>query len=115
MTDDTAGTPTTKYCPDCGAQRPIDQFYRTKAKGYAGGYRYSAYCKTHAKARTARAAKNAPEGSKTREAIRRANRTYASAHPEQNRARVAAYRARKKARADAPPSSSDEPADDQAG
>jgi hypothetical protein len=66
-TDD---TPTTRYCPDCGAERPIKEFYRTKAARYAGGYRYSAYCKMHANARTARTAKNAPEGSKTREAKR---------------------------------------------
>lgn len=119
-TDD---TPTTRYCPDCAAERPISEFYRTKAARYAGGYRYSAYCKTHTKARTAAAAKAAPEGSLLRDSIRRANRESIKRHPEQNRARVAAHRARKKAQADAPTRSSapagagslSAPADDQAG
>jgi hypothetical protein len=88
--------PATKYCPDCGAERPLEAFYRTKAKNYAGGYRYSAYCKTHMKARTAAAARNAPEDSKLREARRRASRAWKKRNPEQNRARVAAHRARKK-------------------
>jgi hypothetical protein len=102
--------PTTKYCPDCGADRPLGEFYRTKAAGYVGDYRYSAYCKTHTKARTAAAAKNAPEGSKLREARRRANRESIKRHPEQNRARVAAHRAQE-GPADEPASSS-VPADD---
>jgi hypothetical protein len=92
--------PTTKYCPDCDAERPIEEFYRTKADRYAGGYRYSAYCKTHMKARTAAAAKSAPEGSKLREATRRANRESIKRHPDKNRARVAAHRARKKVQLD---------------
>jgi hypothetical protein len=122
MTDDTPDTPTSKYCLDCGAEWPIGEFYRSKATGSPGGYRYSAYCKTHAKARSAATAKNAPEGSKTREAIRRASRTWKQRHPEQRRAQAAARYARKKAQADAPPpglpagagSSSGAPTDDQA-
>jgi hypothetical protein len=101
MTDDHR-PPTTKYCPDCEAERPLEEFYRTKAARYAGGYRYSAYCKTHTKARTAAAARNAPEGSKTREARRRANNASNKRHPEKNRARVAAHRARKKTQLDPP-------------
>jgi hypothetical protein len=121
MTDDIPDTPTTRYCPDCGAERPIGEFYRLKAAGYAGGYRYSGYCKTHTKARTAATAKNAPEGSKTREAIRRASRTWRQRHPEQRRRQAAADYARKKAQAGAPPpgppagaGSSSEQAEDQA-
>ena len=93
----------TKVCPDCAAERgdngerPLSAFYRMKAARYAGGERYSAYCKTHTKKRTAQAARNAPEGSKLREAIRRAGREAIKRHPEANRARVAAHRARKKA------------------
>lgn len=40
-----------KVCPDCAAEgnpdpQPIDpNFYRIKAKGYAGGYRTSTYCR----------------------------------------------------------------------
>lgn len=92
--------PPTKYCPDCEAERPLEEFYRMKAKNYAGGYRYSAYCKTHMKARTAAAAKNAPEGSKTREANRHASRTWKQRNPEANRQHVADHRARKKAQFD---------------
>ena len=117
MTDD---TPTTRYCPDCGAERPIGEFYRTRAKGYAGGYRYSAYCKTHMKARTAAAAKAAPEGSKLRETQRRVKREWAQEHPDNARRNSANYRARK-AQADEPPpgspagaGSASGPADEQA-
>jgi hypothetical protein len=90
----------TKYCPDCDAERPLEEFYRTKAERYAGGYRYSAYCKTHMKARTAAAAKNAPEGSKLRETQRRVKREWAQQHPENARRNSANYRERKKAQID---------------
>jgi len=103
-------SPLTKFCPDCDAERPLAEFYRTKAARYAGGYRYSAYCKTHTKARTAAAAKQAADDSPLRAAMRRASRTYAEKHPEQIRTRMAAYRARRKAQADAPPApEADEP------
>jgi hypothetical protein len=92
--------PPTRYCPDCDAERPLEEFYRTKAARYAGGYRYSAYCKTHAKARTAAAAKNAPEGSKLRETQRRVKREWAQQHPENARQNSANYRARKKTQID---------------
>jgi hypothetical protein len=88
--------PTTKYCPDCDAERPLEEFYRMKAKNYAGGYRYSAYCKTHTKARTAAAAKNAPEGSPLRETQQKVKRDWAQQHPENARRNSASYRARKK-------------------
>jgi hypothetical protein len=108
MTHDTSQQ--TKFCPDCNAERPLAEFYRIKAATYAGGYRYSAYCKTHTKARTAAAAKKAAVGSGVREANRRASRVYAAKHTEQTRARVAAHRARRKAQADAPPApEADEP------
>jgi hypothetical protein len=91
----------TKFCPDCGEERPLSSFYRVKAARYAGGYRYGAYCKTHEKERVRRARQQAPEGSKLRESIRRANREAIKRNPEANRARVAAHRKRKKAQADA--------------
>jgi hypothetical protein len=90
----------TKFCPDCNADRPLSEFYRTKAARYAGGYRYSAYCKTHQKARVAEAAKNAPEGSKLRETQRRVKRDWAQQHPENAQRNSANYRARKKAQSD---------------
>jgi hypothetical protein len=87
-------TPATRFCPDCGAERPLAEFYRVKAKGYAGGYRYGAYCKTHTKARTAAAQRQAPEGSALRESMRRAKRTWLAEHPDVNRRNVAKHRAR---------------------
>jgi hypothetical protein len=121
MTDDTPDTPTTRYCPDCGAERPIAEFYRLKAARYAGGYRYSAYCKTHTKARTAAAAKAVPEGSLLRETQRRVKRDWAKQHSENARRNSANYRARKAqacSSAPGPPAgagSTSGPADEQAG
>ena len=72
-----------KRCPDCAAEhgddgmRPIDEFYAVKAKAYAGGLRFSAFCKRHTKARNARALKEAPEGSKLRETQRKVKREWA--------------------------------------
>ena len=91
----------TKICPDCAAEngddgrQPLSEFYRTRAARYAGGYRYSAYCKTHAKRRTAQAARDAPEGSKLRESQRKTKREWAQHHPENARTNSANYRARK--------------------
>jgi hypothetical protein len=88
--------PTTKYCPDCDAERPLEQFYRVRSAAAVGGYRYGAYCKTHTKARNAATLKNAPEGSKLRETQRRVKRDWAQKHPENARQNSASYRERKK-------------------
>lgn len=98
MTDNQAER--TKFCPDCGAERPLSEFYRVKSAAARDGYRYTAYCKTHMKARNLQARKNAPEGSKLRETVKRVNREWAQQHPENARRNSANYRGRKKAQAD---------------
>lgn len=91
----------TRICPDCAAERgddgrrPLSEFYRFKASGYAGGYRYSPYCKTHTKKRNAQAARDAPEGSQRRETQRKVKREWAQRNPENARKNSATYRARK--------------------
>lgn len=86
----------TKYCPDCGCDRPLSAFYRVKAANYAGGYRYGAYCKVHTRQRSAQAMRDAPADSPLREKARRSKREWIAAHPEVNRRNQAATRARKK-------------------
>ncbi len=83
---------TTKYCPDCGEERPIEEFYQIKAARYKGGYRYSSHCKHHSYQRTLEARRNAPEGSKLRETMRRHHRRYIKDNPEKNRAHQKTYR-----------------------
>ena len=87
-----------RWCPDCGRCRELDAFYRIKAAKYAGGYRYSAYCKEHHNARNLAAKATRPE--QAREIHRRSNRAYYQKvkHDPQYRARnaknVKAYRQR---------------------
>jgi hypothetical protein len=96
MSDEPAeGDADQRWCRVHQTQHPIGEFYKIKDARYAGGYRYQ--CKARAKQQVAEAHRNAPEGSALRESIRKANRKYTKAHPEQNRAKVAAHRARKKA------------------
>lgn len=85
-----------KRCPDCAAEfgddgmRPIDEFYAVKAPRYAGGVRFSAFCKRHTRARNAKALKEAPEGSKLRETQRKVKREWAA----RNRAKIKENRTR---------------------
>ena len=81
-------------------QQPLQAFYRVKAARYAGGYRYSSYCRRHTKARNLQVRNNAGEGTALCPAMRRANKAYADTHSEQNRAAVARHRTRKKAHED---------------
>jgi hypothetical protein len=83
-----------RWCKAHQVNHPIGDFYKIKAARYAGGYRY--ICKQLADAKNAAARRNAPEGSQMRATIRKANRESIKRHPEANRARVAAHRARKK-------------------
>jgi hypothetical protein len=85
---------TFKYCPACGEKLPLSEFYRVQAKRYTGGYRYAAYCKKCAAVRNAKRRREAPEGSKTRETMRKHARAYTKKHPEKNRERQARYRER---------------------
>lgn len=99
---DTPEAEDTKVCPDCGEPRPLSAFYRIKAKGYAGGYRYGAYCKAHTKERNAEARKKALEqGGQYAETIRKTNRVWAQQHPENARQNSASYRTRKGGQASA--------------
>jgi hypothetical protein len=84
------------FCKDCGHDRPLSDFYRVKDKRAAGGYRYGPYCKAHTKVRNAEARRNAPEGSRLRESMRRASAKWDAAHPENRRERVARHLAKKK-------------------
>jgi hypothetical protein len=86
----------TRFCPDCGCDRPLTDFYRVKAASYAGGYRYGAYCKEHTRQRSAQAMRDAPQDSPLREKARTSKREWIKAHPEVNRRNQAATRARKK-------------------
>lgn len=83
-----------RWCEAHQTNHPIGEFYKVKAARYAGGYRYE--CKVIAKERVATSRRNAAEGSQLRETIRKANNESNKRHPEANRARVAAHRARKK-------------------
>jgi hypothetical protein len=51
----------TKYCPDCGEERPISAFYQYPDKRYKAGYRLSEYCQTHQDERDAQRMKYCPE------------------------------------------------------
>lgn len=93
--DDDQAEAAERWCKAHQTNHPIGEFYKIKAARYAGGYRY--VCKQLADAKNAAARREAPEGSRMRESIRRANRESIKRHPEANRARVAAHRARKKA------------------
>lgn len=84
----------TKFCPDCDAERPLDEFYKIRAPRYRGGFRYSAFCKMHTIARNTAARANAPEGSGIKQAVKRANKKWATAHPEANRVAQARWRER---------------------
>lgn len=95
-------TKPTKFCKDCGHDRPLSDFYIVKDARAASGVRPSAYCKEHMIARSAAAKRNAPEGSKIRESGRRASRKYAADHKEATRERVARWRAQKKAKQQPP-------------
>ena len=92
----------TKICRDCAAEHgddgrhPLSEFYRYKSARHTGGYRYSAYCKTHMKKRIAQAARDAPKGSQPRETQRRVKREWAQQHPENARTNSANYRSRKR-------------------
>ena len=92
-----------KVCPDCAAEgnpdpQPLDpNFYRQKAKGYAGGYRTSTYCRRHTKARNAAAAKAAPEGSGIRESRKRARAAWRTRNPERWKAIMRGVMGRRKA------------------
>jgi hypothetical protein len=90
-------TEPTKFCKDCGHNRPIADFYQIRDGRLDGAVRPSTYCREHTKVRNMAATRNAPEGSGLRESARRASRKYAAAHKEAIRERVARYRARKKA------------------
>ena len=93
-----------KVCPDCAAEgnpdpQPIaPNFYRIKAKGYAGGYRTSTYCRRHTKARNAAAAKNAPPGSGIRESRERARAAWRTRNPDRWRAIMRGVMGRRKAK-----------------
>lgn len=88
-------TQETKFCPDCGVERPLSEFYRVKNAASAGGYRYGSYCKEHANKRVAETRRNAPADSPTREAARRASAAYDERNPENRRERVARHRTKK--------------------
>lgn len=83
-----------KRCPADGAVLPLSEFYRVKAAGYAGGYRYSAYCRTHEIERRNARKRTAPPDSPSRLADRAASRRYA----ERNRETVLAKQRVKSAR-----------------
>jgi hypothetical protein len=51
----------TKYCPDCGEDRPISAFYRYPDKRYKSGYRLSEFCKKHQDERDAQRMKHCPD------------------------------------------------------
>jgi hypothetical protein len=89
--------PKEKICPDCVEEGhtdplPISEFYAIKAKGYAGGYRYSAYCKRHTAKRNvesrAERLKNNPEALARKRLL---DRQWAKNNPEKHRRRVAAW------------------------
>lgn len=82
----------TKYCPSCEETKSLDEFYRVKAARYAGGYRYRAYCKACTKAKNKFDIKNAPEGSKLRETVRRVKREWKHSHRPQLAAYARDYR-----------------------
>lgn len=77
----------TKVCPDCAAEgltdpQPSENFYHIKSPRNTGGYRLSAYCKRHTKARNAKAARDAPPGSGIRESRERARAAWRTRNPE---------------------------------
>ena len=91
-----------KVCPDCALEgnadpQPLANFYKTKAARYAGGYRYSAYCRRHTKARNAKAARDAPPGSGTHESRKRARATWRARNPERVKEQKRRWRERNKA------------------
>jgi len=78
----------TKVCPDCAKEgspdpQPADAFYHVKSPRNTGGYRLSAYCKRHTKARNAKSARDAPAGSGIRESRERARVAWRTRNPEQ--------------------------------
>lgn len=77
----------TKVCPDCAAEgnpdpQPADAFYHIKSPRNANGYRLSAYCKRHTKARNAKSARDAPPGSGIRQSRERARATWRTRNPD---------------------------------
>lgn len=88
----------TRYCPDCGHDQSLDNFYQTKAKRYKNGVRYSAYCKKHHTARTIASQPRNPE--RKREQQRKASRNYyqktrsTANYRDRNARNVRAYRQR---------------------
>lgn len=92
----------TKVCPDCAAEgltdpQPSENFYHIKSPRNTGGYRLSAYCKRHTKARNAAAAKAAPPGSGIRESRKRARAAWRIRNPERWRAIMRGVMGRRKA------------------
>ena len=77
----------TKVCPDCAAEgltdpQPSENFYHIKSPRNTGGYRLSAYCKRHTKARNAKAARDAPAGSGIKQSRARARAAWRTRNPE---------------------------------
>ena len=94
----------TKVCPDCALEgnpdpQPADAFYHVKSPRNTGGYRLSAYCKRHTKARNAKSARDAPAGSGIRASRERARAAWRTRNPERWKAIMRGVMRRRKATA----------------
>ncbi len=86
-------------CRNSLAAQPADAFYHVKSPRNTGGYRLSAYCKRHTKARNARAAREAPAGSGIRASRERARAAWRTRNPERWKAIMRGVMRRRKATA----------------